>query len=364
MKPTPHITLGDRRVGSGHPCLVIAEAGVNHNGDLRRAHSLVDAAADAGADAVKFQTFRVEDLVSDAAAAAPYQQERGATSQAEMLRALRLPDGTWQELADHAAQRGLLFLSTAFDEASLEELLAVGVPALKVPSGELDHLNLIASLARRGLPLILSTGLATLEEVEAAVEAAAPAPGIALLHCVTAYPTPVAASNLRAIATLAERFAVPVGWSDHTEGAVTAVAAVALGASILEKHLTTDRTLPGPDHAASADPNVFAAYVAAIRDAEASLGDGVKRPAEMELENRAHARRSYHAIRDLAPGETLTADDVRLLRPATGLPPAARVVGRVVARPVAAGRSLTEADLSPVAERAADAEPTPEAERE
>jgi len=346
MTAVQPVSIGDRSVGPGHRCLIIAEAGVNHDGDLARAHALVDAAADSGADAVKFQTFRVDYLVSDDAAAAPYQRRSGATSQRRMLEALQLPSGAWRELADHAAQRDLLFLSTAFDEESLEKLLEIGVSALKVPSGELDNLDLVTHLAGRGLPLIVSTGLATLDEVAAAVAAAREAPGLALLHCVTAYPAPIEACNLRAIRTLLERFAVPVGWSDHTDkGAVSAVAAVALGASILEKHLTTDRNLPGPDHAASADPPAFAAYVAAVRAAQESLGDGVKAPAEAEMENRVFARRSYHAVRDLESGHVVTAGDVRLLRPATGLPPSARVEGRVLARPVATGRPLTAEDL-------------------
>ena len=340
------LSIGNRSVGPGHPCLVIAEAGVNHNGDLDRAHDLVEAAADSGADAVKFQTFRAAELVAEDADPAPYQQERGASSQRSMLESLQLPSSAWSELADHAAQRGLLFLSTAFDDESVDTLLEIGVPALKVPSGELDNLEWVAHLAGRGLPLIVSTGLATLDEVAAAVDAARGAPGLALLHCVTAYPAPTAACNLRAISTLMERFALPVGWSDHTdEAAVTAVVAVALGASILEKHLTMDRNLSGPDHAASADPQGFASYVAAVRAAQACLGDGIKAPVEAEMENRIFARRSYHATRDLEPGDVVAKADVRLLRPATGLAPSVRVVGRVITRPVAAGRSLTAEDI-------------------
>lgn len=341
----PRLRLGSRTVGPGHPCLIVAEAGVNHDGDVALAHQLVAVAAEAGADAVKFQTFRPESLTSEAAGAAPYQRQRGAASQRRMLAALTLPESAWAELAADAAERGLVFLSTPFDLASADLLVALGVAALKIPSGELDHLSLIARLAEYGLPLLVSTGMATLDEVARAVDAAAAAPALALLHCVTAYPAPVAASNLRAIATLAERFGVPVGWSDHTEGSVTAVAAVALGASILEKHFTSDRRRPGPDHAASAEPHELAAYVAAVRAAEASLGDGVKRPAAVERENLPFARRSYHAARDLRPGERLAAADVALLRPAVGLPPAAEVVGRVVARPVAAGEPLVEEDL-------------------
>ncbi|HEX2163260.1 MAG TPA: N-acetylneuraminate synthase family protein [Thermoanaerobaculia bacterium] len=343
--PTVPIAVGARRVGPGEPCLVIAEAGVNHDGDPALAHRLVDVAAAAGADAVKFQTFRPEGLVSDEAAAAPYQRRSGAVSQREMLARLTLPESAWAELAAHAGERGLLFLSTAFDLASLDLLLAVGVSALKAPSGELDNLPFLAELARRGLPLLVSTGMGTLDEVAAAVDAAAAAPGLALLHCVTAYPAPVEESNLLAIPAMAGRFGVPVGWSDHTEGSVTAVAAVALGAAVLEKHFTTDRRRPGPDHAASAEPDELAAYVAAVRAAEASLGDGIKRPVPSERENLRFARRSHHAARELAPGETIAAADVALLRPADGLPPAAKVVGRVVARPVAAGRPLCAEDL-------------------
>lgn len=340
------IEIAGRRVGPPHPCLVIAEAGVNHDGDPALAHRLVAVAAASGADAVKFQVFRPEGLVSAAAAAAPYQRRSGAATQREMLAALTLPPAAWRELAADARERGLLFLATAFDPASLDLVVALGVPALKVPSGEIDNLRFVADAAGRGLPLIVSTGLATGDEVAAAVEAAAAAPGLALLHCVTAYPAPVDTSNLRAIVTMQQRFGVPVGWSDHTEGSVTAVAAVALGASILEKHFTTDRRLPGPDHAASAEPADLAAYVAAVRAVETSLGDGVKRPAAAESENRRFVRRSYHAVHDLAAGEVVRSEDVALLRPADGLPPAAPVVGRTLARPVAAGRPLRAEDLA------------------
>jgi N,N'-diacetyllegionaminate synthase len=263
-----------------------------------------------------------------------------------MLEALVLPDGAWRGLAERAAARGLVFLSTAFDARSLELLEDLGVPAHKVPSGELTNLAFVRELASRGRPLLVSTGMATEEEVAAALHAATAAPGVALLHCVTAYPTPVADANLRAIPTLAARFGVPVGWSDHTAGAVTAVAAVALGATVLEKHLTLDRGRPGPDHAASSDPEGFTAYVDAVRDAEAALGDGRKRPAAAEEENRRAARRSWHARRALAVGEVLADGDVEALRPATGLAPDVPVVGRRVARPVVAGAPLRAEDLA------------------
>ncbi len=338
--------LGGRLIRETSPCFLIAEAGVNHNGSPELAHRLVGAAEACGADAVKFQTFDPNRLVSSAAEAAPYQQERaGRGGQLDMLRRLTLPKTVWPELVSHAKERDLVFLSTAFDLGSLELLLDLGVAALKVPSGELDNLPFIHQHAECGLPLIISTGLGTLEEVAAAVEAAAAAPAIALLHCVTAYPAPEHACNLRAIRTLRETFNVPVGWSDHTKGSLTAIAAVALGASILEKHITTDHDLPGPDHAASADPAEFTEYVATVRTAESALGDGRKGPTTEEEANRRFVRRSYHAARDLRPGETIGTTDVALLRPADGLPPSAAVLGRVVARPVAAGQPVAEADL-------------------
>lgn len=333
-------TIAGRPIASGQPCFVIAEGGVNHNGDVGLAHQLIDIAADCGADAVKFQIFVPEALVSTMASPAPYQRDRGAASQREMLNALVLPRSAWPELARHAADRKLVFTSTAFDAASLDLLLDLGVQVLKLPSGELDNHRYIAMAASQGLPLIISTGLGTLDEVASAVHAARAAPSIALLHCVTAYPAPVESSNLRVIPSLRQRFNVPVGWSDHTPGHLTAVAAVALGASILEKHVTTNRALPGPDHAASSDPAEFKAYVAAVRAIERALGDGNKAPASVELENRQFARRSFHAVRTLHAGEIILEEDVRLLRPATGLPPSAEVIGRKVKTGVPAGTPI------------------------
>ena len=339
------VGIGERHIGPGHRCFVIAEGGVNHNGDSTLAHKLIDMAAECGADAIKFQTFNPAALVSANSAAAPYQRKGGVTTQIEMLADLVLPASAWRELACHAAERGIVFCSTAFDSGSLKVLLDAGVGFLKVPSGELDNLQFISEVAACGLPVIISTGLGTLDEVSAAVAAAAEAPSLALLHCVTAYPAPAESSNLRVIPAMADAFKVPVGWSDHTVGYVTALGAVALGATILEKHITLDRNLPGPDHAASADPEAFASYIAAVRSLEAALGNGLKEPAAAELINKQFARRSYHVVRDLRPGDIVCKDDVRLLRPAVGLPPAAIVVGRVVARTVSAGMPLVEADL-------------------
>lgn len=343
---TSDVRIGDRVVGPGHPCLVVAEAGVNHNGDPRLAHELVDVARKAGADAVKFQTFDPDQLVTSQAAAAPYQRRATeAKTQHEMLTELVLPTAVLGELAGHAADCGLIFLSTPFDRTSADVLATLAMPAFKVPSGELNNLDFIADLARRDRPLILSTGMATMEEVATAVNTAAAAPGICLLHCVTAYPASPSSANIRAIATMMSAFDVPVGWSDHTLGAVTAVAAVTLGATLLEKHITTDRGLPGPDHAASADPDTFAAYVDAVRECEAALGDGRKRPVPEEELNRVHARRSLHAARDLRAGLTLEAADVVALRPATGLPPDTPIQGRRLKRPVSAHHPITGEDV-------------------
>lgn len=340
------VQVEGRLIGPGQPCFVIAEVGVNHNGDAALAHRLVDVAAEAGADAVKFQTFEPDLLVTPDAEAAPYQtRATGADSQRRMLESLVLPVGAWAELAVHARARGLVFLSTAFDLPSADLLGELGLPAFKVPSGELTNLPFLRALAARGLPLLVSTGMSTLEEVALALQAAAAAPAVCLFHCVSAYPAPEADANLRAIATLRERFAVPVGWSDHSGDAVTAVAAVALGAALLEKHITLDRTMPGPDHAASSDPEQFAAYLSAVRTTEAALGDGVKRPRPSEEENRVHARRGLHAARALRTGDALNAADVVALRPATGLSPGTALDGLRVVRDVPAGAPLRAADI-------------------
>lgn len=343
--PKRVFSIGDRHVGEGAACFIVAEAGVNHNGSLRIAHQLIDLAVQCAADAVKFQTFDPSALVSVSAAAAPYQHRSGARSQRALLDSLVLPRNAWKELARHAADVGIVFLSTAFDYGSLELLLEAGVRALKVPSGELDHLEFITALASYGVPLIMSTGLATLDEVNAAIDAARAAPAVAILHCVTAYPAPLESCNLRAMVTMADRFGVPVGWSDHTEGSTSAVAAVALGAKLLEKHLTIDRNMTGPDHAASEDLRSMTAYVRTVRAVEAALGNGTKQPNPAELENRFFARRSYHAKRDLDQGVIISREDVVLLRPADGLPPGTNLVGLSLARFVAQGAPVTANDI-------------------
>lgn len=338
--------IGSSEVGSDRPCFIIAEVGVNHNGDADTAHRLIDVAADTGADAVKFQTFNPAALASAAAAAAPYQ--RSSTKlphQRALLEGLALPRVAWQELYDHAEERHLPFLSTPFDLASAELLANIGVPALKIASGELNNLPLIRGLAELGLPLLVSTGMGDFEEVAAAIEAGSSAPGLAVFHCVSSYPAPLADVNLRVIPVLQERFGVPVGWSDHSLGSLSAVVAVTLGADLVEKHLTLDRDMSGPDHRASADPEGFSAYVQTIRDSEIALGDGRKRLMPSEQENRHVVRRSLHAARDLPRGRALTPADVVALRPAVALPPDTDVTGAVVRRDVPAGAPLRGTDL-------------------
>jgi N,N'-diacetyllegionaminate synthase len=338
-------TIGRAAIGSGH-CFVIAEAGVNHDGDLDKALALVDAAAGAGADAVKFQTFSADRLVTADAPKARYQERDASASQHEMLRRLELAPADYRRIADYCHERGIVFLSSPFDEESADLLETLDVAAFKIPSGELINLPFLRHVAMKRRPMIVSTGMATLAEARSAVGAieAAGCRELALLHCVSAYPAEPRDANLRAMATLRDHFRIPVGWSDHMLGTEVALAAVALGADIIEKHLTLDRTAPGPDHAASLEPAEFGAMVRGIRAIASALGSGEKRPAEAELEIAAVARKSLVAARALREGETLAAADVVLRRPGTGLPPATldRLLGRRAARAVAAGALLRE----------------------
>jgi len=330
----------------GH-VFVIAEAGVNHNGSPDLALALVDRAADIGADAVKFQSFSADRLVTRAAGKADYQNRTTspAESQHAMLRRLELDEATQRLLLARARQRGIQFLSSPFDEESADLLERLDLPVFKIPSGELTNLPYLEHLARKGRPMILSTGMATLGEVEQALDTirAAGEPPVALLHCVTEYPAPYDQINLQAMTTLQRAFSRPVGYSDHTPGSEIAVAAVALGACIIEKHFTLDRNMPGPDHQASLDVDQFRELIQAIRHVSASLGDGVKRPAACELANRDVARKSLVAARPIRQGELLERSALAIKRPGTGIPPGElpRVLGRRAARDLAADEVLT-----------------------
>ena len=340
------MTIADRPIGRGASCFVIAEAGVNHDGDRKRALELVDIAADAGADAVKFQTFDADRLATRDAPKADYQldaTDRGE-SQHAMLRRLQLSPGDHAVLIEHCARRGILFLSTPFDEQSADLLASLGVAAFKIPSGEITNVPFLAHVARHGKPMIVSTGMATIGEVEAAVAAidGAGACDVALLHCVSNYPAAAATANLRAMATLEHAFGVPVGYSDHTRGFAVALAAVALGAAVLEKHFTVDRALPGPDHQASLTADELSALVASIREVESALGDGRKRPAASELGTAAVARKSIVAAREIRAGATITREMITALRPGTGISPAlfGNVVGRTARKDIPLGTVL------------------------
>ena len=340
------VCIAGDAIGAGQPCWVIAEAGVNHNGDANKAHELVEAAARAGANAVKFQTFKAEKLVSKSAPQAEYQKKNAPeVSQWEMLKKLELPISVFQELAQHAQQRGLVWLSTAFDEESADQLAEMQMPAWKIPSGEITNLPFLAKLAATGKPLLISTGMCNLGDVEAAVETVERAGGkeLVLLHCVSSYPAPAEAVNLKAMKTLAETFGYPVGYSDHTLGCEVAWAAVALGACVLEKHFTLDNKLPGPDHAASLEPEELKALMKGIRTIEAAMGDGRKRPAEAERDTAAVARKSLVATQTILAGELFTSQNFDCLRPGTGLPPkvAHHFLGRAARRQIAAGEMLT-----------------------
>lgn len=329
---------------------MICEAGVNHNGDVALAERLIDAAKEAGADAVKFQTFKAELLAGTDAALAPYQSRAGESGgQAEMLRRLELDETAHRRLQARAEKAGIAFLSTPFDEESADLLERLGVALFKLPSGEATNKALVEHVARKGRPVILSTGLCDLEDVRRAVGwiRGAGSPPLTLLHCVTDYPAPIEQSNLRAMATLREAFGTPVGYSDHTLGTTAAIAAAALGAAVIEKHITLDRTMPGPDHAASLEPHEFAAMVSAIRDVESSLGDGIKAPMPCEADNRAAARRSLVAARDLEEGRVLEKDDLRAKRPGTGIPPyeLESMIGRRLRRALRRDEPLTRESI-------------------
>lgn len=341
--------IGKDRIGAGSRCYLIAEAGVNHNGDLAMAHRLVDAAVDAGADAVKFQTFRAESLVTVSAPKAAYQKATtdAGESQFAMLKKLELSREAHVALQAHAAQRGITFLSTPFDEESADFLKKIGVSTLKISSGDLTNTPFLEHLAGMGLPVLLSTGMATLEEARAALKAMSGGPPLGLFHCVTSYPAPVEQTNLRAMETLSREFAVPVGFSDHSDGIVLPIAAVAMGAAMVEKHLTLDRHLPGPDHAASLSPEAWGEMARSIRAVEAAMGDGVKRPAPCEEENIPIARKGLTLAVDAEGGTVLTPAHVCVRRPALGMAPSALAgaIGRTLRVGLRRGDPLREEDL-------------------
>ena len=305
--------------------LIIAEAGVNHNGSIDLAHQLIDMAAEAGADAVKFQTFNALSLVSPEAPKAEYQIRNtdSAESQLQMIRRLELSPDMHRDLVAYCRDRQILFMSSPFDLESAELLAELDVPAFKIPSGEITNFPLLQHVAHQGKPLIVSTGMAYLSEVEAAVRVIQKAGNwqYVLLHCVSNYPAEPADVNLKAMDTMNAAFGAPVGYSDHTMGTEIPIAAVALGASVIEKHLTMDRSLPGPDHGASLQPKEFAAMVEGIRRVESAIGHGRKEPANSEANTASVARKSLVAAKNIPAGTILTEGLVAIKRPGTGLAP-------------------------------------------
>ena len=319
------VKIGDKLIGEGEPCFIVAEAGVNHNGSLKQAKKMVDAAKYAGADAVKFQTFKVENVIIKNAEKAAYQKEATSAeeSQYDMIKMLELTEYNFRELADYAKKKGILFLSSPFDKESVNLLDKVNVPAFKIASGEITNFPLLKHIAKKKKPIILSTGMATLGEVEEALNVirSEGVEDVILLHCVTSYPTKKDDVNLRVIETLKHTFKLPVGFSDHTLGITVPIAAVALGACMIEKHFTLDMNLPGPDHKASLEPDELKEMVQAIRGVEKSLGDGLKRPTKTEEEIKRIARRSVVAKVDILKGTAITEDMLDLKRPGTGIEP-------------------------------------------
>ncbi|MDK2744682.1 MAG: N-acetylneuraminate synthase [Nitrospira sp.] len=320
--------------------VIIAEAGVNHNGNLDLACRLIDVAAECGADFVKFQTFDADRLVTAHAGKAEYQQQTTAPHETQhaMLKQLELSPAMHRILLARCRERGVGFLSTGFDTESIDFLIQLGIDRVKIPSGEITNLPYLRHVGRIGKPVIMSTGMATLEEVGAALQvletAGTPRASITVLHCTTEYPTPMAHVNLRAMQVLRDTFNVAVGYSDHSKGIEVPIAAVALGATVIEKHFTLDRALPGPDHEASLTPDELRAMVSAIRNIESALGDGVKRPSAGEEKNMSVARKSLVASRPIQAGEFFSEHNVTAKRPGTGVSPMRwdEVIGRQAPR--------------------------------
>ncbi len=330
--------IGGRMVGDGHPCFVIAEIGSNHNQDFDLALRMIDAALEAGADAVKFQTFNAKKHVSSRAESPSYLAERNIQA---LLRSLEL-NRDWQAaLQTHAQDQGGIFFSSPCDVEAVDGLEAIGAPAHKVASFDLPDTDLIGHIARTGKPVILSTGLADWMDIQRGIDAVAAAKNdkLVLLQCTSLYPAPIGLSNLKAMATMRSTFNVLTGYSDHTLGDTAVCAAVARGACMIEKHFTLDRGLPGPDHNFAMEPHEFAAMMTKVREIESALGDGLKNgPRDEEKEMAVKVRRSLHAAQTIKAGEVVTAEMLCIKRPGHGLPPHLRdqVVGRVAKRTIEA----------------------------
>lgn len=340
------LPVGNRLVGPGHPTFIIAEAGANHNRDMGVAKRLIDAAVAAGADAVKFQTYSAETLYTRSTPRFKYLDGVSEQDTWDLIKSVELPRSWQAELAAYARGQGILFMSTPFDRAAADELVALGAPAFKIASYESIDLPLIRYVASKGKPMFISVGMCSYGEIQAAIQACAEVGNdqVVLLQCVSLYPAPVELTNLRAIPTLAGAFQVPVGLSDHSLGTHIPVAAVAVGACAIEKHYTLDRNLPGPDHPFALEPADLTTMCRQIRDVESALGDGIKRgPAPQEQEMYRLARRSLVSACAIPAGSRITADMLTSKRPGYGIPPAffELVVGREARQDIPADEVIT-----------------------
>ena len=332
---------------------IIAEAGVNHNGCFESARELVSAAADAGADIVKFQTFKAESLVTQNASKAAYQLETTSSkeSQAEMIKKLELSEEMHGKLIQECKKYGIRFASTGFDEESIDLLIELGAEFLKIPSGEITNLPYLRHAGSKEMPVIISTGMASLNEVEDALlvleSSGTKRSQITVLHCNTEYPTPIEDVNLSAMLTMRDEWGVSIGYSDHTQGIEVPIAAVAMGATVIEKHFTLDRTMEGPDHAASLEPYELKEMIRCIRNIEKAIGNGEKKPQPSEVKNLTVARKSIHQKRAVLAGEALSADMLVMLRPGDGISPMDmdKVIGKRLMRDLPKHHKLSWGDL-------------------
>jgi N,N'-diacetyllegionaminate synthase len=328
------VNISGREIGESSPCFIIAEAGVNHNGDINLAIKLIDAAVNAGADAVKFQTFNTSDLVIAGAKKAKYQQETTGSqeNQYEMLKKLEFKPEDFRKLSNYAHKKGILFLSTPFDEKSVDLLETLNVPAFKIPSGEITNLPLLQHIAHKKKPIILSTGMSVINEIKTAVSTLKKegTRDIILLHCISSYPALPEDINLKFMATLKRVFRLPVGFSDHTTGIYVPAAAAAMGACVIEKHFTLDKNLPGPDHRASLEPGELKKMVTAIRIVEKALGNGKRRLTKEEKNIKKAARRSLVAVTDIPAGTIIKREMLGIKRPGNGIEP--RLIDKVIGK--------------------------------
>lgn len=340
------IKISNKTISPRGPCFIVAEAGVNHDGEVRLAKKLIDVAKKAGADAVKFQVFKAETTVTKTAEKAPYQKKGTAKeSQYKMLKKLELTESEFKQLADYAKRKKIIFLASAFDMKSVDLLDRLNVPAFKIPSSEITNFPLLKHIARKGKPIIMSTGMSNLGEIKEALETikGERVNDVVLLHCVSDYPAKVDETNLRAMETLKRMFRLPVGLSDHTLGITVPIAAIALGAAIIEKHFTLDKKLPGPDHKASLEPEELREMVACIREVERALGDGIKKPTKSEEAVKKTVRRSIVAKVNIPKGTAIAEHMLDLKRPGTGLEPKhlKKIVGKRAKKDIKADELIT-----------------------